>query len=199
MDYAPWVLFAGSVSDDRRKLGSVGPRAAPNGPGGFTRRPRNPNPMKAMNQIVQWDPFRELEDIQHRLSTLMNSGNGHRRHGKGHEWITTADWTPVVDITEDDKHYVIKAVLPEVKKEDVHVSVEHGVLTLTGERRFEKEDKGRKYHRVERAYGSFTRSFVLPENVDPKKVGAAYKDGILTVTVAKAPVAHKRAIDVKVN
>ena len=76
--------------------------------------------------------------------------------------MTVSEWTPLVDITEDDKEYLIKAELPEVKKEDVKLTVENGTLTITGERKFEKEEKGKKYHRMERAYGSFMRSFTLP-------------------------------------
>jgi len=109
-----------------------------------------------------------------------------------------SEWAPVVDIAEDDKFYTIKAELPEMKKEDVHVRVENGVLTLSGERKFEKEEKGRKYHRIERAYGAFARNFELPGNIDPAKVTAAYKDGILTVTVSKTGHARQKQVDVKV-
>ena len=86
-----------------------------------------------------------------------------------------------------------------MKKEDVHVTVENGVLTITGERKFEKEEKSRKYHRIERAYGTFARSFALPDNIDANKVNANYKDGLLTVTVAKSEHARPKQIDVKVN
>jgi HSP20 family protein len=102
-------------------------------------------------------------------------------------------------IIEDDKNYTVKAELPDVKKEDVHLSVEDGVLTLTGERKFEKEEKNRKYHRTERAYGKFARSFSLPTNIDPQKVSASYKDGILNVTVAKSEKAMPKQIEIKVD
>ena len=101
-----------------------------------------------MNALTKWSPFRELEDLQNRLSSLF--GRTPVR-GLGEEAMTVSEWTPLVDIVEDEKEYLIKAELPEVKKEDVKVTVENGVLTITGERRFEKEEKGKKYHRVERA------------------------------------------------
>jgi HSP20 family protein len=106
---------------------------------------------------------------------------------------------PLVDITEDEKEYVIKAELPEVKKEDVKVSVENGTVAISGERKFEKEEKGRKYHRVERAYGSFMRSFTLPEGAAGDKVSADFKEGVLTVHLPKSPEAKPKAIDVKVS
>ena len=104
-----------------------------------------------------------------------------------------------MDIVEDEKGYTVKAELPDVKKEDVHVSVENGVLTLTGERKFEKEEKNRKYHRSERAYGKFARSFSLPMNIDPQKVSASYKDGVLNISVAKSEKAMPKQIDIKVD
>src|SRR3981081_2876110 len=111
-----------------------------------------------MQTLARWEPVREMEDFQNRLSTLF--GRPLRRpNGHGREEITLADWTPLADITEDEKEYLIKAELPELKKEDVKVTVENGVLMITGERKFEKEEKKRKYHRVERGYGSFMRSF----------------------------------------
>src|SRR6185436_6768895 len=97
-------------------------------------------------------------------------GTTQNRRGDGREDLTVAEWSPLVDITEDEKAYVIKAELPEVKKNEVKVRVENGVLYLSGERHFEKEEKGKRYHRVERAYGSFTRSFSLPNDADPNQV-----------------------------
>jgi HSP20 family protein len=103
-----------------------------------------------------------------------------------------------VDISEDDKEYVITAELPEVKKEEVKVTVENGVLTITGERRFEKEEK-KKYHRVERYYGSFARIFALPDDGDAAKVNAEFKDGVLKVHIAKSEAARPKQIEVKVS
>jgi len=150
------------------------------------------------NQIVQWDPFQELENMHRRLTSLMGGHGSSRRNGNDRESMVVSEWAPVVDITEDEASYVIKAELPEVKKEDVRVTVDNGVLTLTGERRFEKEEKGRKHHRIERSYGTFARSFALPENIDAGKVNASFKDGLLTITVAKSENAKPRQIEVKV-
>lgn len=115
------------------------------------------------------------------------------------ETITVADWIPTVDIAETDAEYQIKAELPEVKKEDVKVTVEDGVLTIQGERRHEIDEKGKKYHRVERSYGSFVRSFTLPDHVDDTKVKAEYKDGVLHLHLPKSEKAKPEAIDVKVG
>ena len=144
-----------------------------------------------MNQVMKWNPFAQLENVHRGLATLIE-GHAATRNG-------VAEWAPVVDIIEDEKAYVIKAELPEMKKEDVHVQLEGGVLTITGERKIEKEEKTRKYHRVERAYGVFARSFELPKNIDANKVSASYKEGVLTVAVAKSEQALPKQIEVKVN
>src|SRR5438067_11514005 len=112
-----------------------------------------------MNTLTRWEPFREMEDLQNRLSTLF--GRTPMRRGNGKESITLPEWTPLADITEDDMEYVIKAELLELKREDVKVTVENGVLTISGERKFVKEEKMKKYPRVERGYGCFVRSFAL--------------------------------------
>lgn len=145
--------------------------------------------------LVRWDPFRELEDMSERLNRVF-SRPALRSNGK--ESMTVADWMPTVDISETDGEYLIKAELPEVKKEDVKVTVENGVLTLQGERRQEREEKGKKYHRVERSYGSFVRSFTLPESVDEGGVKAEYKDGVLNLHLPKSEKVKPKAIDVKV-
>jgi HSP20 family protein len=131
-----------------------------------------------------------------RLNRMFSRPSLGAKNGK--EALTVADWTPTVDISETDGEYLIKAELPEVKKEDVKVTLEDGVLTLTGERRQEKEEKHTKYHRVERSYGSFVRSFSLPELVDETNVKAEYKDGVLSLHLPKSEKAKPRAIEVKV-
>jgi HSP20 family protein len=146
--------------------------------------------------LVRWDPFRELEDMSERLNRMF-ARPALRSSGK--ETLTVADWVPTVDISETDEEYLIKAELPEVKKEDVKVTVEDGVLTLQGERRQEKEEKGKRYHRVERSYGSFVRSFTLPESVDEAKVKAEYKDGVLSLHLPKTEKVKPKAIEVKVG
>src|SRR3989338_5749550 len=109
-----------------------------------------------------------------------------------------AEWAPLVDIIEEEKEYRIKAELPEVSKPDVKVTVQDDVLTIAGERTFDKEDTGRKYHRVERAYGSFARSFTLPEDADAAKGNADFKDGVLIVHLPKSEKARPKSIEVKV-
>jgi HSP20 family protein len=151
-----------------------------------------------MTTLTRWNPFREMEDIHDRLFNLFK--NTQTRSGNGEqESLTVSEWTPLVDITEDDKEYLIKAELPEVKKEEVKVTVENGLLTINGERKFEKEEKGKQYHRVERAYGSFVRSFSLPDDADSNKVNADFKDGVLRVRVAKSEQARPKQIEVKVT
>ncbi len=118
---------------------------------------------------------------------------------EGKEALTVAQWSPLVDITEDEKEYLIKAELPDVKKEDVRLTVENDVLAISGERTFEKEEKGKKYHRIERAYGSFVRSFTLPEDADGSRVTADFKDGMLQVHLPKSQKAKPKAIEIKVG
>ncbi len=146
------------------------------------------------NELARWDPFRELEEVHNRLSSFFDSG---LRSRDREESIFSGAWAPLVDIAEDDKSYTIKVELPEMKREDIKVSVENGILTISGERTREKEEGGRKYHRVERAYGSFIRNFTLPQNVDPNQVNAAYRDGVLHVSIAKTEQARPQAIEVK--
>jgi HSP20 family protein len=150
-----------------------------------------------INTLTRWEPLRELEDLQNRLSNVF--GRAPVRRGDGREEITLADWSPLADITEDEKEYLIKAELPDLKKEDVKVTVENGVLIISGERKLEKEEKGKKYHRVERAYGSFARSFTLPEDADAEKIQAEFKDGILTVRLPKNEKAKPKQIEVQVQ
>jgi HSP20 family protein len=150
-----------------------------------------------MNVVTRWNPFKELEEMENRLSTVFGRAPV-KRNGEGKEPMTVAEWAPLVDITEDDKEYLIKAELPEVKKEDVKVSVQDNVISISGERKSEKEEKGKKYHRVERAYGSFYRSFTLPEDADGGIVAAEFKDGVLKVRLPKSEKAKPKSIEVKV-
>lgn len=141
---------------------------------------------------------REFEDLQNRFATLMGRSSVHTPNGK-EEALTVAEWAPLVDIVEDDKEYLIKAEVPEIKKEDVRVTVQDDVLTINGERTLEKEEKGKKYHRVERSYGRFVRSFTLPEDADGSKVTAEFKDGVLRVHLSKAEKSKPKSIDVKIG
>ena len=148
-----------------------------------------------MNAITRWDPLKEMEELQNRLSNLFSRFPTRMGDDK-EESISTAEWAPLVDITEDDKEYLIKAELPDVKKEDVKVSVENGRLTITGERKFEKEES-KKYHRVERLYGRFVRSFIVPDIAEADKVSAEFADGVLKVHLPKSEKAKPKQIEVK--
>jgi len=151
-----------------------------------------------MNALTRWDPFKEMRDLQDRLSSWFSISPFRRVDGK-EETMTIAEWSPLVDISEDDKEYCIRAELPGVKKEEVKVTVENGVLSICGERKYEKEEKNRKYHRIERAYGNFVRSFSIPDDADASKVSAEFKDGVLNVRLAKDEQAKPKAIEVKVG
>jgi HSP20 family protein len=146
-----------------------------------------------------WDPFRELEEMQNRLTSFFGRRVPLLKGGGEGEEFTVTTWAPRVDIAEDDKEYVINAELPGTKKEDVKVSVENGVLSISGERKTEKEEKGKKYHRVEQTYGSFMRSFTLPEGSSGEQISAEFRDGILKVHIPKDETAKAKGVDVKIS
>ncbi|MEW5757472.1 MAG: Hsp20/alpha crystallin family protein [Pseudomonadota bacterium] len=147
--------------------------------------------------IVRWNPFREMENMLDQYARAFGRPMLSREGGQ--EVISTSDWSPAVDISETDKEYLIKVEVPGIKKDDVKVTVHAGVLTIKGERKSEKEEKGEKFHRVERYYGSFARSFTLPENVNENRVTAEHKDGVLTVHLEKQEPAKPQAIEVKID
>jgi HSP20 family protein len=144
--------------------------------------------------IAKWDPWQEIADRFDRYSRSLS----HPQAGS-QKVIATGDWSPRVDIAETDEAFVIKAEIPEVNKEDVKVTVDNGVLTIRGERKQEKEEKGKKFHRVERYYGSFTRSFTLPDNVDETKIKASFKDGMLNLQIHKSEKVKPKVIQVQVE
>jgi len=146
--------------------------------------------------LVRWDPFRELEEVSDRLNRMFARPTVSRTNGK--ETMIVSDWTPSVDISETEGEYQIKAEIPDVRKEDVKVTLEDGVLTIQGERKQEKEEKGKKFHRIERSYGSFVRSFSLPDVIEEEKVKAEFKDGVLNLHLPKSEKAKPKAIEVKV-
>lgn len=146
--------------------------------------------------IVRWDPFREFEDMSNRLARFFNQPSLRRTIDDDGAFF--ADWAPAVDVQETEKEYIVKADLPDVRKEDVKVGIENGVLTLEGERKQEKEENNKKFHRVERVYGKFVRRLALPMEIDAQKVAAEFKDGVLNVKMPKTESAKPRAIDVKV-
>lgn len=145
--------------------------------------------------LVRFDPFRELEQMSARLNSLFGRTAGSPAENGVDGFIA---WTPAIDVQETDAEYLVKADLPEIARNDVKVGIDDGVLTVEGERKQEKEEKGKKFHRVERTYGKFVRRLAVPSDVDPAKVAAEFKDGVLKVHLPKSPAAKPGAIDVKI-
>jgi HSP20 family protein len=146
---------------------------------------------------ARWDPFGEFSTLQERMNRLFEDLMPTTRMGE--EELNTGTFYPAVDIYEGEKEITLKAELPGIDKKDVHVDINGGVITLRGERKIEKENKKENYHRVERSYGIFNRSFALPTTVDPGKVKANYKDGVLSVTLPRKEEAKPKLIPVGVN
>lgn len=147
--------------------------------------------------LIRWEPFRELDDIFARYNPIFGRLPAGRMAGA--EQSELPAWAPVANISETDAEYLIKAELPEVSKEDVKVTVDEGVITISGERRKEAEHKDEKVHRIESYYGNFSRSFRLPEDADVAAIQAESKNGILKVRVPKKPAARARTVEVQVN
>lgn len=141
-----------------------------------------------------------MEELERRMSALLNWGPFGRQTVTWveDEDITVPEWSPLVDIVEEEKEYLIKVELPEVQKGDVRVTVEGGTLTISGERKAEKEQKGRRFHRIERYYGRFERSFAIPDDAEADNVKAEFKDGVLRVHLPKSEKARPKQIEVQV-
>jgi HSP20 family protein len=146
-------------------------------------------------EFLAFDPFRNFED---RMKRLFGEGFDPFKKLAEENW-SLATWSPTCDIYENDNEIVVKAELPEVKKEDVNVSIENNILTIRGERNLSEETKRENYHRLERSYGEFSRSFTLPSFVDTGKVNAEFKDGMLRVTMPKREEAKPKQIEVTVK
>jgi HSP20 family protein len=146
--------------------------------------------------LVRRDPFRELEHMQNRLNHLFADTPFRSAEDGG---ASFGRWSPAIDVEETDTEYLIKADLPDVKKDDVKVELLDGALTIEGERRQEKEEKGKKFHKIEREYGAFMRRFAMPNEVDASKVQAEFKNGVLSVHLPKSATAKPKSIDVKVS
>lgn len=149
-----------------------------------------------MNSLIRRTEFPELGWVRRELDRLTGVL---RPFELFEETGTLASWSPAVDIAEDENAITIKADLPEVDKKDIHVSVENGMVTIRGERKREKEEKKKNYHRIERSYGSFERSFSLPETVDRDKINAECKNGALTLTLPKKPETKSKAAQIEVK
>ena len=146
--------------------------------------------------ILRWDPLREVAQLQDRLNRVIGDTYG-RSHDDG--FMTTGEWVPPVDIYQNGDHeLVLEAELPDMSREDIEVSVDKGTLTIKGEKKVTGEVKEEQFHRVERRYGTFSRSFSLPPTVDAAKIGAEYKNGVLTVRLPLREEAKPRQIKVDV-
>ena len=144
--------------------------------------------------VIRWEPFGAMEDMVNRFPSMFErwarlSGGGEKGTG----------WSPSVDISETDQEYLIRAALPAVRKEDVNVTVEDGMLTVSGERRQQQQQKDEKFHKVESFYGSFSRSISLPEGTDPAAIKAESKDGVLTIHVPKTKTEARKPTTIEVQ
>ena len=149
--------------------------------------------------IVRFDPFRDLVGLQERMNRMFDESFRGIARPQGDDWALGGSWAPAVDIYEHEGNIVLKAELPGVEPKDVDIRLENNVLSLRGERRFDSEVKQENYHRVERAYGAFSRSFSLPTTVEVSKIAAEYRDGVLTLRLPKAEEAKPRQIEVKIS
>jgi HSP20 family protein len=143
--------------------------------------------------IIRWDPLREMETFRERMNRLFNETFTGREEDTD---IKSGIWSPVVDIHESDKNLVLTAELPGLKEEDVEVNIDGNTLSISGKREFEEETKKDDYHRIERSYGSFFRSFTLPSYIDQEKVKAEYDNGLLKVTMPKKPELKPKKVKV---
>jgi HSP20 family protein len=143
--------------------------------------------------IARYNPFAELEDFPTGLRLFQDSLN------RVLSEPNSRPWTPAVDISETENELILKADVPEVSLKDIDIQIENGTLTLKGERKFEKDENVKGYHRIERSYGAFARYFTLPDTIDSDKVKAEYKNGVLVVILPKKEVAKPKSIKVQVN
>ena len=154
--------------------------------------------MNTLNKVIPSNPLREMDEAQNRFNPFFLAGFPNRMGSGEIHSLTVADWSPEIDISEDNRGYLLKADLPEMKKDDVRVTVQDGILSVSGERKSEKEDHKKKFHRIERSFGTFRRSFTLPEDADSTKVTAEFRDGVLKVHLPTTTIAKSKATKVKV-
>jgi len=146
-------------------------------------------------RVIKWEPFRDVDDMLERVfaDTMRRwprTSNDERR---------VYDWAPAADVSETDSEYLIKAELPEVRKDDLNITVQEGVLTLAGERKEEKREDNEKLHRIERFHGTFSRRFTLPDDADEQGIKAESKDGVLVIHIPKHKVAHPQPRQIQVQ
>jgi HSP20 family protein len=146
--------------------------------------------------IIRWDPFRDVLSLQNRMNSLFQD---YTRGSGENEAVSTASFVPPVDVYEDEHKVVLKLEVPGIKQEDLKIHVENNNLTISGERKFEKEEKEENFHRIERRYGSFYRAFTLPSTVDAENIQANYDSGILKVEMLKKAEAKPKQINVSIG
>jgi len=147
-----------------------------------------------MTVLTRWDPFRELYALQNRMNRLFEE-----QYGSREDSLTAGAFMPPVDIYEDEHSLQLKLEVPGIDEKDLDVKVENNTLTVSGERKFEKEEKEENFHRIERRYGSFTRSFTLPNTVNTEDINAQYNNGVLTIKLAKRAEAKPKQIKVSIG
>jgi HSP20 family protein len=147
-----------------------------------------------MTVLTRWEPFREFTTLQDRMNRLFRDS-----FGEGQEALTSTSFAPAVDVYEDEHNVTLKIEVPGIDEKDIDVRIENNTLTVHGERKYEKDEKEENYRRIERQYGSFTRSFTLPTTVDPEKVSANYEKGVLKITLAKKAEAKPKQIKVNIG
>jgi HSP20 family protein len=152
-------------------------------------------------RVIKWEPFRDMDDMFNRFfaDTLRRwpmQGGAFANEGQPAQ---AREWAPLADVTENDAEYVIKAELPEVRKEDVSITVQDGVLTLAGERRQEQREESERVHRVERFYGSFARRFALPENADEQGISAECRDGVIAIRIPKQKQVEQQPRQIRIQ
>jgi HSP20 family protein len=147
-----------------------------------------------MTVLTRWDPFRELQSLQNRMNRLFEEQSGNQE-----ALMTSGAFVPPVDIYEEQHGLQLKLEVPGIDEKDLDIKVENNILTVSGERKFEKEQKEENFHRIERRYGSFTRSFTLPQTVDTGNITADYNNGVLTIRLAKREEAKPKQIKVNIG
>ena len=149
-------------------------------------------------RVIKWEPFRDVDDMFDRFFAE-TMRRWPRAAAAGGDTPQAKEWAPMADVSETGDEYIIKAELPEVRKEDVNITVQDGVLTLSGERKQEKRDESEKVHRIERFYGSFARRFALPENADEQGIRAECRDGIIAIRIPKQQEVERQPRQIEIH
>lgn len=152
-----------------------------------------------MSNIIRRNPFFELTSLQDRMNQLFNQKFGGFENFGLEQPLMAENFLPPVDISEDDHNIILQAEIPGVKQEDLNITLENNVLTIAGERKFEEEEKKENFHRIERRFGKFTRSFTMPASVDAENVNAVFENGLLKITLAKKEAFKPKQITIGVN